>query len=161
MRIESNLGTTLLSIKNSFVNDLPIATEKALRMAGLDARNIVADRIQQRGESVSGKMVTKSKNADGVYSKSHKKTRDRRNFQTSFVDLTMDGDLMNTSQGWDLQSSDSKSAEVGFRSETQSDKAGYLEDYYGEIFSLTKDEEETVVETFNSELETAFLPKIS
>ena len=161
MRIESNLGTTLLSLKNAFVNDLPIATEKALRMAGLDARNLVADRIQQRGESVSGKMVTKSSKADGVYSKGHKRTRDRRNFQTSFVDLTMDGDLMNTSQGWDLQSSDSKSAEVGFRSQTQSDKAGYLEDYYGEIFSLTKDEEETVVETFNSELETAFLPKIS
>jgi hypothetical protein len=161
MRIESNLGTTLLSIKNSFVNDLPIATEKALRMAGLDARNLVADRIQQRGESVNGKMVTKSKNADGVYSKGHKKTRDRRNFQTSFVDLTMDGDLMNTSQGWDLQSSDSKSAEVGFRSENQSDKAGYLEDYYGEIFSLTKEEEEIVVETFNSELEQEFLPKIS
>ena len=161
MRIESNLGTTLLNIRNSFVNDLPIATEKALRMAGLDARNLVADRIQQRGESVSGKMVTKSNKSDGVYSKGHKKTRDRRNFQTSFVDLTMDGDLMNTSQGWDLQSSDSKSAEIGFRSETQSDKAGYLEDYYGEIFSLTKEEEKIVVETFNSELETAFLPKIS
>lgn len=161
MRIESNLGTTLLSMKNAFVNDLPIATEKALRLAALDARNLVSDRIQQRGESVNGKMVTKSKNADGVYSKGHKKTRDRRNFQTSFVDLTMDGDLMNTSQGWDLQSSDSKSAEVGFRSQTQSDKAGYLEDYYGEIFSLRKDEEETVIETFNSELETAFLPKIS
>lgn len=161
MRIESNLGTTLLSMKNAFVNDLPIATEKALRLAALDARNIVAHRIQQQGESVSGKMVTKYKNADGVYSKGHKKTRDRRNFQTSFVDLTMDGDLMNTDQGWDLQSSDSKSAEVGFRSQTQSDKAGYLEDYYGEIFSLRQDEEETVIETFNSELETAFLPKIS
>lgn len=161
MRIESNLGTTILSIKNAFVNELPIATEKALRMAGLDARNLVADRIQQRGESVSGKMVTKSKNADGVYSRVHKKTRDRRNFQTSFVDLTMDGDLMNTAEGWDLQRSDSKSAEVGFRSETQSDKAGYLEDYYGEIFSLRQDEEEIVIETFNSELETAFLPKIS
>lgn len=161
MRLESNLGTTLLSIKNSFVNELPIATEKALRMAGLDARNLVADRIQQRGESVNGKMVTKSKNSDGVYSKGHKKTRNRRNFQTSFVDLTMDGDLMNTADGWDLQRSDSKSAEVGFRSETQSDKAGYLEDYYGEIFALTKEEEETVTKTFNSELETAFLPKIS
>ena len=161
MRIESNIGTTLLSIKNSLVNDLPIATEKALRMAGLDARNLVAHRIQQRGESVSGKMVTKSNKADGVYSKGHKKTRNRRNFQTSFVDLTMDGDLMNTAEGWDLQRSDSKSAEIGFRSETQSDKAGYLEDYYGEIFALTKEEEEIVTETFNSEFETAFLPKIS
>ena len=161
MRIESNLGTTLLSIKNAFSVDLPIETEKALRLAGLDARNLVADRIQQRGESVLGKMITKSKNADGVYSKGHKKTRNRRNFQTSFVDLTIDGDLMNTAEGWDLQSNDSKSAEVGFRSETQSDKAGYLEDYYGEIFALTKEEENTVIETFNIELETAFLPKIS
>ncbi|HRG02021.1 MAG TPA: hypothetical protein PKZ75_12965 [Bacteroidia bacterium] len=158
MKIESNLGTTLLSLKNAFVNDLPIVTEKALRLAGLDAVVLVADRIQQKGNSVSGRMTTKSKKPDGVYSKGHKKTRDKRNLQTSHVDLTFSGDLM---RNWQLLSSDTKSAEIGFMNDSESDKAGYLEDYYGQIFALTKDEENAVIETFNSEIETTFVKKMS
>ena len=60
MKIESNLGTTLLSIRNSFVNELPIVTEKALRMAANDGLVLIQDRVQQRGESLSGRMQTKS-----------------------------------------------------------------------------------------------------
>ena len=157
MKIESNLGTTLLQLKAEFQTGLPIATEKALRMAGLDAVVLVADRIQQKGNSVSGRMTTKSKKPDGVYSKGHKKTRDKRNLQTSHVDLTLSGDLM---RNWQLLSSDTKSAEIGFMNDSESDKAKYLEDYYGQIFALTKDEENTVIETFNSEIETTFVKKI-
>ena len=157
MKIESNLGTTLLSLRNAFVNELPIATEKALRMAGMDAVVLVADRIQQKGNSVGGRMTTKSKKPDGVYSKGHKKARNKRNLQTVHVDLTYSGDLM---RNWQLLSSDTKSAEIGFMNDSEADKAQYLEDYYGEIFALTKEEETIVTETFNSELESNFVKKI-
>ena len=157
MKIESNLGTTLLSLRNAFVNELPIATEKALRMAGMDAVVLVADRIQQKGSSVGGRMTTKSKKPDGVYSKGHKKARNKRNLQTDHVDLTYSGDLM---RNWQLLSSDTKSAEIGFMNDSEADKAQYLEDYYGEIFALTKEEETIVTETFNSELESNFVKKI-
>ncbi len=158
MKIESNLGTTLLQLKAEFQTGLPIATEKALRMAGMDAVVLVADRIQQKGNSIGGRMTTKSKKPDGVYSKYHKKARDKKNLQTSHVDLTFSGDLM---RNWQLLSSDTKSAEIGFMNDSEADKAQYLEDYYGQIFALTKDEENTVIETFNSEIEVNFVKKIS
>lgn len=157
MKIESNVGTSLIHLIGEFKNTLPIEIEKALRMAGLDAVVLVADRVQQKGESVSGKMVTKSSKSDGVYSKGHKKARNKKNLQTGHVDLTYDGDLM---RDWQLLKSDSKSSEIGFISDTQSDKAEYLEAYYGDIFKLKANEEDAVIETFNSEIENNFVKKI-
>lgn len=160
MRIESNIGTTLLSIKNSLVNDLPIATEKALRLACLDAGVIVQDRVQRFGDGTKKHLQTRSIRSFGVYSLGHQKSRDKKGLQTGIVDLTFNGDLW---RAWQLLKSDTNSAEFGFLDDSQADKASYHEDYYGDvIYALREgDEEEQVLKTFNSEFETAFLPKIS
>lgn len=150
IRIESDFEGQILKVLTAIETLDSVATEKALRMAGLDAVVLVADRVQQKGSSVSGKMRTKSKNPDGVYSKGHKKARSKANLQTGFVDLTFSGDMM---RSWQLIGSDSKTADVGFISDTEGQKAEYLEAYYGEIFKLKKKEEEIVHETFDNEIE--------
>lgn len=158
MKIESNLGTTLLSIRNSFVNELPIVTEKALRMAANDGLVLIQDRVQQRGESLSGRMQTKSNKRFGSYSKQWGGFRNKKGYQTSFIDWTVDGDLW---RSWQVLYSDSKIAEIGFMDDKQADIARYLEDYFGKTIGFTKEEEEIVVQTFNSEIEVNFVKKIS
>ncbi len=153
IRIESDFEGQILKVLTAIETLDTVATEKALRVAGHDAAVLVADRVQQKGNSVSGKMRTKSKYADGVYSKGHKKARSKANLQTGFVDLTFSGDMM---RSWQLIGSDSKTADVGFISDSEGQKAEYLEDYYGSIFELRKDEQEIVHETFDNEIEKHF-----
>ena len=69
-----------------------------------------------------------------------------------------DGDLW---RSWQVLYSDSKIAEIGFMDDKQADIARYLEDYFGKTIGFTKEEEEIVVQTFNSEIEVNFVKKIS
>jgi len=111
---------------------------------------LIVERIEIQGRGVNSSLVTKSKDADGVYSKGHKKTREKMGYQTTKVDLRMKGDLLNN---FKLISSDSKTAEVGFNDQIQSDKANYLEAYYGELWSLTEKEKSVVFDTFEESIE--------
>lgn len=143
------MNEVLLRLQNNLNNIAIVTTEKALRIAGLDAEVLVRDRVQQSGDSTVGRMRTKSLTGNGIYSKFHYLQRQKKGLQNSFVDLTFNGDLW---LSWRLLYSDNKVAEIGFNNQTQGDKATYLEDYYGEIFGLTNDERNTVIETFKEEI---------
>lgn len=134
---------------------MPFATEKALRVAALDAVAIVQDRVQQAGDGTKNHLLTRSLTGNGIYSKSWMSARRGKGLQVAKVDLTFDGDLW---LNWQLLSSDTKTAEIGFMSDRVADIAGYLEDYYGdEIFALREPtEQDDVWKSFDEEFEKNF-----
>jgi len=149
-RIESNMNQVLQSLIIKLDDGFPIETEKALRLAGNDALAMVQDRVQQRGEGVSGRIQSKSSTKYGAYSKYYGKYRDAKGRQTGFIDFTFNGDLW---RAWQIINSTPTMVEIGFNQSEQSDKAEYLEAYFGTVFALNTDEEQKVLSTFESEFE--------
>jgi len=149
MKIESNMNDVLLRLNTNLQNIPIVTTEKALRISGLDAVALVQNRVQHRGESLSGKMRTKAQKTFGSYSKGWGGYRNSKGFQTGIIDWTLDGDLW---RSWKLLYSDNKVAEIGFDNETQGDKASYLEDYFGDTIGLTTEERNLVIESFTEEV---------
>ena len=148
MKIESNMNEVLLRLNTNLQNIPIVTTEKALRVTAHVGVVLVQDRVQQRGESLSGKMRTKSQKTFGSYSKGWGGYRNKKGFQTGFVDWTFDGVLW---REWDVLYSDNKVAEIGFKNETEGNKARYLEDYFGATIGFKTDERETLFETFEDE----------
>jgi len=149
-RIESNMNQVLQSLIIKLDDGFLIETEKALRLAGNDALAMVQDRVQQRGEGISGRIQTKASKRYGAYSKYYGKYRDNNGRQTSFIDFTFSGDLW---RAWQIINSTPIMVEIGFNQSEQSDKAEYLEAYFGTVFALNNDEEQKVLATFESEFE--------
>ncbi|WP_234733387.1 hypothetical protein [Tellurirhabdus bombi] len=115
-----------------------------LRIAAHDALAIIADRVQQSGQGINSRLVTKAVIRSGVYSRQHSKRRSERGRQTNHVDLTLEGDLM---RNWDVLSVSPKEAIVGFRDDRSADIAGYQEAYYGQpIFDLSDKEQSQIVD---------------
>jgi len=149
-RIESNMNQVLQSLIIKLDDGFPIETEKALRKAADDALGYVLDRVQQRGEGVNDRIQTKASKRYGAYSKYYGKYRDNKGRQTSFIDFTFNGDLWNS---WQIINSTPTMVEIGFNQSKQSDKAEYLEAYFGSVFALNNDEEQKVLATFEDEFE--------
>jgi hypothetical protein len=149
-RIESNMNQVLQSLIIKLDDGFSIETEKALRMAGNDALAMVQDRVQQQGEGVNGKIQTKSSKRYGAYSKYYGKYRDTKGRQTGFIDFTFNGDLW---RSWQILNSTPTMVEIGFNQSSQSDKAEYLEAYFGPVFALNREEEQKVLVTFEEEFE--------
>lgn len=150
LRIESNMNQVLQSLIIKLDDGFSIETEKALRLAGNDALAMVQDRVQQQGEGVNGKIQTKSSKRYGAYSKYYGKYRDTKGHQTGFIDFTLNGDLW---RSWQILNSTPTIVEIGFNQSSQSDKAEYLEAYFGPIFELNREEEQKVLATFEQEFE--------
>lgn len=149
-RIESNMNQVLQSLIIKLDDGFSIETEKALRMAGNDALAMVQDRVQQRGDGVNGKIQTKASKRYGAYSKYYGKHRDSKGRQTGFIDFTFNGDLW---RSWQILNSTPTMVEIGFNQSSQSDKAEYLEAYFGSVFALNNEEEQKVLSTFEDEFE--------
>jgi hypothetical protein len=150
LRIESNMNQVLQSLIIKLDDGFSIETERALRMAGNDALAMVQDRVQQRGDGVNGKIQTKSPKRFGAYSKYYGKHRDTKGRQTGFIDFTFNGDLW---RSWQILNSTPTMVEIGFNQSNQSDKAEYLEAYFGPVFALNNQEEQKVLATFEDEFE--------
>jgi hypothetical protein len=140
-----------LSTKQMVANELkklkilsdPAPVNRVLRILALDSADMVSNRIQQKGQDSAGvKMKTKSPEKFGAYSKAYGKKRQRKGFQTNHIDFTVEGDLWSA---WKVLPINNRSIGVGFTGQ-EIEKAGWLEDMFGDVFVLTKEEEADILE---------------
>lgn len=119
---------------------------KSLRVVALESQDMVATRVQQGGRDSAGvRMQTKSPEAFGAYSKPYGKRRAKNGRQTSIIDLTYEGSLWSA---WRVFPINNKTIEVTFFGQ-EIEKAEWLEDMFGTIFSLTDEEEADIIELIN------------
>ena len=129
-----------------------IDADKVLREVALSAVAYMSNRIQQEGKKSDGtKLKTKAKEKFGAYSKSWGKERSKKH-QTDYIDLTYSGDMMMDFLPIPIGENEYG---VGFRGKN-SQKADYLEEYFGDIFLPTEEEEEFIVESLNKKLDAIF-----
>lgn len=127
---------------------------KILRKAAFEAADMVTARVQQRGKNASDAvMQTKSASSFGAYSEAYGKRRNRKGFQTSKIDFTFTGDLF---EGWRVFPISQKSIGVGFFGQ-EIEKSKWLEDEFGTVFELTKDEEADILELITFEVNKVLL----
>lgn len=150
MRIESEISSRVLRIKADAERIGYEGTEKVLRITALDAVAQIIHRIQQLGRGARGGLISGAVKKIGAYSARHGKARQAKGRQTGYIDLTFDGNLINN---FNLIGSDGHQATIGFTDERQSEIAGYLEAYFGEIFALSEQEQDFAIQTFNEEID--------
>lgn len=119
--------------------------ERELLRAGADAVVIVSHRIKHEGKDSMGVILdTKSMSPSGRYSQRWASARKKEGLQTARVDLYFTGDMMTSLH---LTEMEKRSVGVGFITEESDEKAGYLEEYYGnEIFVPSEEEEEDIMD---------------
>lgn len=123
---------------------------RSLRVVALESQDMVATRVQQQGQNSAGaKMRTRSAEAYGAYSEPYGKRRAKRGFQTAHIDLTFEGSLWSA---WRVFPINNKVIEVTFFGQ-EIEKAEWLEDMFGEVFSLTDEEEADIIELVNITVE--------
>jgi hypothetical protein len=117
---------------------------KVCRILAIESQDMVSNRVQQQGQDASGKkMVSKSPEKYGAYSKSYGKyKRAKKGFQTNIIDFTVDGSLWSA---WRVFPLTNTSIGVGFYGQ-EIEKAGWLEGMFGDVFELTTEEEADILE---------------
>ena len=130
--------------------DSLLDANKVLRAVAFETADIVSNRIQQMGQNSDGrKMVTKSPEKYGAYSKSYGKyVRKKRGFQTDIIDFTLEGDLWSA---WRVFPISRKNIGVGFFGQ-EVEKAKWLTDRFGKVFELTKEEKAEVLQLVTFEV---------
>ena len=122
---------------------------QVLRKAAFEAADMVSARVQQQGkDSDEAVMKTKSASSFGSYSEAYGKKRKRKGFQTEKIDFTFTGDLF---EAWRVFPLSRTSIGVGFFGQ-EVQKSRWLEDEFGIVFELSKDEEADVLELITFEV---------
>lgn len=137
----------MVTVDNSELKavQLRIRRDHIIRTACLDSIALVTNRIQNRGENSNGGNI-------GEYSPKYADYRSKNGRQTSFVDLTFTGEMVN---GIALDKTSENEYVVGFISKEAGDKAEWNEARFGEVFSLTNQEIELVGQAIESNLDAA------
>lgn len=141
------------STKQMVLNELAKLKEvtdvnKILRKAAFEALDMVSARVQQEGKnSNDAVMVTKSASSYGAYSEAYGKKRNRKGYQTAKIDFTYTGDLW---EGWRVFPLNRQSIGVGFFGQ-EVEKSRWLEDEFGTVFELTKEEIADTIELITFE----------
>lgn len=113
-------------------------------------------RIQNDGENSAGaKMVSKTAERYGAYSKAYGKRRERKGRQTAIVDLTMDGDMMRSLKPGPTGPN---SYGIGFLHDEQAEIAAYNEENFGPVFSQAETEKNDTLKEINR-IATKFLSR--
>lgn len=147
------------STKQMVLNELAKLKEitdvnKILRMAAFDSADMVSARVQQQGKNANDAvMQTKSATRFGAYSEAYGKKRNKKGFQTAKIDFTYTGDLW---EGWRVFPISQKSIGVGFFGQ-EVEKSRWLEDEFGTVFELTKDEEADILQLITFEVNKVLL----
>jgi len=146
IRLETNVEqvVTVLFSQLDALRD----TDKLLREAALDATALITERVQQRGELANGGKI-----GGGSYSPGYKRYRAKEGLQTSHIDLTLSGQLMDS---FTVSGDGERGYVVGFSSVPQGQKAEWQEAYFGKIFILSPNESEQVLEIIRKKLDALF-----
>lgn len=100
------------------------------RSAAFDTVAIISDRVQQEGKKSDNSQIK------SFYSKGYEAKRKKNGLQTSFVDLTFTGDMINDF----LPVFDGGDWVAGFVGQRNADKARWNEERFGTIFELSQNE---------------------
>ena len=132
---------------------------KVLREAAITSAGDVKDRVQQKGlksdmsglPNYSTKELVRPRGIRGTgkwkkYKGGYKEFRESHKKQTAFMDLTLSDDMF---RAWRPVPVDQTSYGVTFVSPKMSERAGYHEARFGEIFSLSAREETDALITIN------------
>jgi hypothetical protein len=111
------------------------SADKVLRTGVSDLFAQVSERVQQNGRGTDGALI-----GGGVYSKGHARARRKQGRQTSYIDLTLSGDLLD--RGFIVGPAPAGGWGLGWANTLSADKAGWLEDYFGDIFKPSKAEKD-------------------
>lgn len=150
MRLSTNINE-VINRETAMFQQL-IDSDKVLREVAFDAVALISNRVQQEGKKSDGtKIKTRAKEKFGAYSKSWGKARKQNGRQTDHIDLTNSGDMMG-----DFLPIPTGENEYGVGFRGNSDKADYLEEYFGDIFLPTEEEEEFIVESLTKKLDAIF-----
>ena len=143
VKIEIEGGDVFEKLRQSFQN-VDAHMENNLRKSGVEVVAIIADRVQQKGEGTDGRLATRAAKRNGAYQQAYALRRAKMGRQTSYVDLTLEGDLF---REWDVLATSPTEVIVGFRSSRQAQIAQKLEEQYDEpIFNTKTAEQDFVLE---------------
>lgn len=174
------ISTNIEDVFNGLEADIQkfINSDKLLRTVALDAVAMISHRVQQQGKKTDGTLISSNKNhiaahrdfkANKIFSKRKKSTnrvilktpysegyakeRITEGRQIGYIDLTMTGDTLGD---FIAEPSGKSEYSVGFRGQKSSDVAGYLEDYFGPIFTPSENEVEFLSEELERGLDAIF-----
>ncbi|GAA4464233.1 hypothetical protein GCM10023189_43240 [Nibrella saemangeumensis] len=140
--------TTLGQIRGGLLTVEQKADEELLDVARMAVQE-VAGRIQMRGENTAGQLMqTKSQQTIGRYSRTHGQRRQQAGLTTSIVNLTFTGDMMESFTAMP----DATGVGVGFASDAMSERADYIEAYFGTAFQPTQAEEQFLSEQYQQRI---------
>lgn len=146
IRLETNMEQVVAGLINRL--DVLRGTDQVLREAALNAAALVTNRVQQRGELADGGKI-----GGGSYSPGYRQYRARKGRQTSFVDLTQTGQMMDS---FTVAGDGAGAYVVGFATTQQALKAAKNEAYYGRIFILSPGESQQVLTIIRKRLDAIF-----
>jgi hypothetical protein len=128
--------------------------DKVLRTVADNSLVLIIDRVQQQGLKTDGsKLQTKSKKRYGAYSEYYGEKVRSPKYRTDQVDLTLTGDMFSD---FVAEPTGEREYSVGFRGEKSASKAEFAEDYYGEIFAPSDEEEEFLLAILDRKLNEIF-----
>ena len=147
IRLETNINEFVVQVRNDFEQQNE-RVQVAMQAGIFSAVALVSDRIKQKGTNTAGERMHTNKSND-AYSPQYAKLRAKKGRQTSKVDLYLSGDLSRALQVIDHTPTE---ATAGFLNGAESQKAEYLEEFYGEIWGLTSEEQTDVTEVILNEI---------
>lgn len=109
--------------------------ERITRTGVLDLYAQVSERVQNQGRATDGSLI-----GGGTYSKGHARARRKQGRQTSYIDLTLSGDMLD--RGFIVGPTPSGGWGLGWLNQLEADKASRLEEYFGDIFKPSKAEKD-------------------
>lgn len=119
-----------------------IVSDRVFRTACLDTIALITERIQNKGQNSKGSSI-------GTYSKSGAKFRSKSGRQTSKIDLTFTGQMINS---LDFERTGEIEYSIGFADKIAADKAEWNEARFGEVFALTDQEVKLIGESLENNI---------
>jgi hypothetical protein len=110
-----------------------LSSDRVLRTAVLNMQAEIVERIQQRGEASDGSPI-----GGGSYSPRNGRYRDKRGYQTNYIDMTLSGDMLD--RGFIAGPAPAGGFGLGWLNTLSRDKAERMEQYFGRVFSPSQDE---------------------
>lgn len=107
-----------------------IIDDRIFRTACFDSIALISLRIQNKGLRTNESPI-------GIYSAGYAKQRAKKGRQTSYIDLTLTGDMIDSLT---FDKATYNEYVVGFGTKSSSDKADWNEERYGSLFALGQSE---------------------
>lgn len=139
------MATVIISTLSNHIQKLKSLkdADKLLRQAVLDGVALVTNRIETKGEKSDGSKIGNS------YNEWYAKKRQKLGRQTSFIDLSLTGQMLNN---YKLLPYGSTGYAMGFDNAFAGQKADWNEERFGELFIPTKEENDLIIKAVENRI---------